>query len=123
MIQIYFKSNNIIKLITDSKLTKKRLKEELDEATVEFHKQSNSLNERIDKRRALESEWKVKLRNYMKKQEERGGVDALQERLALVKSRYVKLRQRHILEMEGYENEINNLKDKLRKLEKIYKSC
>ena len=98
-------------LLTDMNLMKKRLKAEAANSTKDFHAQYVSLDHLLVK---LKKRNKA-LAEEMEKHD--GSTEKLERLQEVAKQRYMKLKTRHALEMEGYHNEAKMLKDRLRKLE------
>jgi hypothetical protein len=98
-------------LLTDMNLMKKRLKAEAANSTKDFHSQYVSLDHLLAK---------LKKRNKALSEEVEkhdGSTEKLERIEEVAKQRYLKLKTRHALEMEGYHNEAKMLKDRLKKLE------
>ena len=98
-------------LISDMSLMKKRLRAEAANSTKDFHDQYinlEALQLKLKKRCAT-------LEEEASKNE--GSSDHLKELAEHAKQRYLKLRTRHSLEMEGFHNEAKMLKAQLKKLE------
>jgi len=99
-------------LIEDTNTAKKRLDKELDDTTKEFKKQLQELDKQGDELKRSNT------RKAMKKSKKAGEVQVLKERYKIVRGRYEKLRRRHALEMEGFNNEANILRTKIKSLQK-----
>jgi|MDTB01.1.fsa_nt_gb hypothetical protein len=98
-------------LISDMALMKKRLRAEATNSTKDFHEQFvhlEALLHKLKKRGAV-------LEEDVHKHE--GSSDQLKQAAEHAKNRYMKLRTRHSLEMEGFHNEAKMLKGQLKKLE------
>ena len=102
-------------LISDMALMKKRLRAEATNSTKDFHDQLLSLDTLLLKLKKRSE--KVEDDAAMKK----GTSDQLQQAAEQAKNRYVKLRTRHNLEMEGFNNEARMLRGQLKKLEQTAK--
>jgi coiled-coil domain-containing protein 77 len=98
-------------LINDTGVMKKRLDKELAETTKEYKRQLNDLDTQAEELKKVN---KVE----HKKNEKNNDIENLKIRHNIVKSRYNKLRRRHALEMEGYNNEVKILKKKIKNLYK-----
>jgi hypothetical protein len=102
-------------LLTDMTLMKKRLKAEATNSTKEFQHQYTALDELL-----------IKLRKRIHRLDEEvkthdGSTERLEQIVETAKSRYLKLKTRHALEMEGYHSEAKMLQERLRKLEAVAK--
>ena len=97
-------------LITDTNTAKKRLDNELKATTAEYQRQL----EELDK----SAEVLKKSRKNVQDTMDNGIVDKLRNRYKTVKGRYIKLKKRHALEMEGFQNEAKMLRDKIKSLQK-----
>ncbi len=98
-------------LLTDMNLMKKRLRAEAANSTKDFHAQYVSLDHLLAKLKKRNKALSEELEKHD------GSAEKLERIQETAKQRYVKLRTRHALEMEGYHNEAKMLKDRLRKLE------
>ncbi|KAJ1425256.1 hypothetical protein B484DRAFT_397996 [Ochromonadaceae sp. CCMP2298] len=100
-------------LIGDMTLMQRRVKNELQDSTRDFQKQLAALSVKLNELK-LKEEW---TRGQNKKVV---SDDVLAEAALQAKNRYTKLRRRHALEMEGYQNEINTLRGRLSQVEKLH---
>ena len=93
---------------------KKRIKQEMEESMREFQKQLVDLNTQI---RKLGLQEKAILEKRSKNQ---ALEEKLKKELVTAKERYVKLKRRHALEMQGYQFQAKQLKLRLKQAEKLY---
>jgi len=100
-------------LMTDMSLMKRRLKSEANDSNKDFHSQHVHLDELLVKLKLREE----KLRTMDKSED--GTQKKIEEMVQAAKERYDRLRRRTALEMEGYNNEENILRTKLKNLEKL----
>lgn len=100
-------------LLSDTTTAKKRLDRDLNDTTKEFKKQLLELDKQAE---AIRKATLRKKTNAQKKKANETTV--LGERFKITKGRYEKLRRRHALEMEGFNNEARILRTKIKNLQK-----
>ena len=97
-------------LVEDTTTGKKRLDKELANTTKEYQRQLDELDHQAEQLKRAQKSVQDKM--------ESGAVEHLHQRYDIVKGRYIKLKKRHALEMEGFNAEADILKNKIKKLQK-----
>jgi len=101
-------------LVADMALMKRRLKAEASNSTRDFQSQHVSLDATLAK-------LKRRIQNHSQQRKANDAKHENTEQMYLMaKDRYMRLKRRNALEMEGFASEATMLKNRLKQLEKLY---